>query len=93
VIPLAKPEMGDEEIALVSETIRGGWITQGPRVAEFERAFADRVGAAHAVATSNCTAALHIALLAAGVKPGDEVIVTPHSFIATSNSILYCGAG
>jgi len=92
VIPLAKPEMGDEEIALVSETIRGGWITQGPRVAEFERAFADRVGAAHAVATSNCTAALHIALLAAGVKPGDEVIVTPHSFIATSNSILYCGA-
>ena len=92
MIPLAKPEMGDEEIALVSETIRGGWITLGPRVADFVWAFADRVGAAHAVATSNCTAALHIALLAAGVKPGDEVIVTPHSFIATSNSILYCGA-
>ncbi len=84
--------MGDEEIALVAETIRSGWITQGPRVAEFEKAFAARTGSAHAVAVCNCTAALHISLLAAGVRPGDEVIVTPHSFIATSNAILYCGA-
>jgi len=92
VIPLARPEMGDEEIALVAETIRSGWITQGPRVAEFERAFAERVGAAHAVAVSSCTTALHLSLLAYGIRPDDEVIVPSHSFIATANPILYCGA-
>jgi dTDP-4-amino-4,6-dideoxygalactose transaminase len=92
VIPVAKPELGEEEIALVAETIRSGWITQGPRVAEFEKAFAGRVGAAHAVAVSNCTTALHLSLIAAGIGPGDEVIAPPHSFIATANPILYCGA-
>jgi dTDP-4-amino-4,6-dideoxygalactose transaminase len=92
MIPLAKPEMGDEEIALVAETIRSGWISQGPRVAEFEGEFAARVGAAHAIAVSNCTNALHIALLASGVGPDDEVVVSPHSFIASSNAILFCGA-
>jgi len=91
-VPLAKPELGDQEIALVSEAIRSGWVTQGPRVAEFEREFAAHVEARHAVAVSSCTTALHLGLRLLEAGPGDEVITTPHSFIASANAIRYCGA-
>ena len=91
-VPVAKPFLGDEEVAAVAEVLRSGWVTQGPRVAAFEREFADYVGAKYACAVSNCTTALHLALLAVGVQAGDEVITVSHSFIATANSIRYCGA-
>jgi perosamine synthetase len=91
-IPLARPELGEAEIALVTETIRSGWITQGPRVAEFESAFARMVGTRHAIAVSSCTTALHLALKILEVGQGDEVILTPHSFIASANAVRYCGA-
>lgn len=91
-IPLAKPWMDEREAAAASRPIMSGWVTQGPEVAAFEREFAEAVGAAHACAVSNCTTALHLALLAVGVGPGDEIITVSHSFIATANSIRYCGA-
>ena len=91
-IPLMKPDLGDTEITLVAETIRSGWITQGPRVAEFEREFAAYVGAAHAVAVSSCTTALHLGLKILDVSQRDEVIVPTHSFIASANAVRYCGA-
>jgi dTDP-4-amino-4,6-dideoxygalactose transaminase len=76
----------------VARPLRSGWLTQGPEVAAFEREFADYVGARHACAVSNCTTALHLALLALDIGPGDEVITVSHSFIATANAIRYCGA-
>ncbi|MCX5829570.1 MAG: DegT/DnrJ/EryC1/StrS family aminotransferase [Deltaproteobacteria bacterium] len=91
-IPIAKPWMDDRESDAVARVIATGWITQGPEVASFEKEFADFVGAPHACAVSSCTTALHLALLAVGIKPGDEVITVSHSFIATANSIRYCGA-
>ena len=92
MIPIAKPQIGEEEIQAAAAALRSGWVSQGPRVAEFEQTFADLVGAPHACAVSSCTTALHLALLAVGVQPGDEVITVSHSFIATANSIRYCGA-
>jgi dTDP-4-amino-4,6-dideoxygalactose transaminase len=92
MIPISKPLIGEAEQAAVQRVLASGVLAQGPRVAEFERAFAEFVGVKHAVATSNGTTALHAALLAHGVGPGDEVITTPFTFIASVNSILYTGA-
>ncbi|GAA4631666.1 DegT/DnrJ/EryC1/StrS family aminotransferase [Actinoallomurus vinaceus] len=92
MIPVIRPVLGDEEAAAAAEAVRSGWVAQGPRVAEFERAFADHVGAGHGVATSSCTTALHLALLLVGVGAGDEVVVPSLSFIATANAVRYCGA-
>ena len=91
-IPLARTWMDEREADAARRAILSGWITQGPEVAAFEREFAEAVGSAHACAVSSCTTALHLALLAAGVRPGDEVITASSSFIATANAIRYCGA-
>jgi len=91
-IPVARPAMGAEEEAAVLQVLRSGWISQGPKVAEFEREFAAYVGAPHAVALSSCTTALHLAMIVAGIGEGDEVLCPSLSFIATANAIRYVGA-
>jgi perosamine synthetase len=91
-VPFAKPKFYGGEAEALAEVIASGWVSQGPRVQAFEQAFAERVGAAHAIATTNCTTALHLALYASGVGPGDEVIVPSLSFIATANAVWHCGA-
>ena len=91
-VPVARPLLGQEEVAAAGRAILSGWVTQGPEVAAFEREFAAFLNAPHACAVSSGTTALHLALLAVGVRPGDEVITVSHSYIATANSIRYCGA-
>jgi dTDP-4-amino-4,6-dideoxygalactose transaminase len=91
-ISLSDVDLGPEEEKAVVDVLRSRWLTSGPRIAEFETRFGERVGARHAVALGNCTQALHLALLAAGVGPGDEVVVPSLTFVATVNAVLYCGA-
>jgi dTDP-4-amino-4,6-dideoxygalactose transaminase len=92
LIPITKPELGEEEAQAAANAIRTGWIAQGPLVAQFERALAERLGVTQVVATSNCTTSLHLALLCSDIGPGDEVIVPSFTFIATANAVLYVGA-
>lgn len=92
MIPIAKPYLTKDEAQAAYDTILTGWITQGPRVAEFEEKFAAYTGAKYAVALSNCTTALHLAMIVAGIGAGDEVICPSMSYIATANSITYVGA-
>lgn len=91
-LPFHRPSVGGEEIEAVAEVLRSGWLTTGPKVGELERALCTRLGCAEAVAVSSCTAALHLALVAAGVGEGDEVITSPYTFASTGETILYTGA-
>lgn len=91
-IVFGAPAIGDEEIDEVVDTLRSGWLGTGPKTERFEREFAEYVGCEFAVATNSCTAALHLALAGLGVGPGDEVVTTPLTFVATANVIEHCGA-
>ena len=91
-LPFHRATLGVEEEAEIVATLRSGWLTTGPRTKEFERRFADYVGAKHAIGLTSCTAALHISLVALGVGPGDEVITTPITWAATANVIVHTGA-
>jgi dTDP-4-amino-4,6-dideoxygalactose transaminase len=93
-LPFALPEIGEEEIAEVVDTLRSGWVTTGPKAARFERAFAEYLGDAslHCIAVNSATAGLHLALEALGIGPGDEVITTTHTFTATAEVVRYLGA-
>ena len=91
-IAISAPATGEEEWQACREPLLSGWLTQGPQVAAFEKAFAERHQVAHAIAVTSCTTALHLALAAVGVGPGDEVIVPAFTWVATANAVLYCGA-
>ena len=92
MIPIARPLISEDEVHAVMEVLRSGQLAQGPAVAKLESAFAERCGVSHAIATTSGTTALHVALLAHGIGPGDEVITTAFSFIASANAILYVNA-
>lgn len=91
-IQISLPSTGDEEWQATREPLQTGWLTQGPKVAAFEKTFAARHQVNHALATTSCTTALHLALVALGIGPGDEVIVPAFTWVATANVVLYCGA-
>ena len=91
-IPIGLPSMGLEEWESTKESIMSGWITQGPKVREFEKLFAERHNVKHALAVSNCTTALHLALVACGVGVGDEVLVPAFTWVSSANAVKYCGA-
>jgi len=90
-LPLFDLRLQPQDLEAVAETLRSGWLTMGPKTAAFEEAFAAHLGARHAITVSSCTAALHLAYLAAGVGPGDEVIVPSYTFAATAAAVVYCG--
>lgn len=91
-VPISLPATGEEEWNACRDPLVSGWLTQGPAVAAFEKAFAERHQVSHALATTSCTTALHLILAAIGVGPGDEVIVPAFTWVATANVVLYCGA-
>ena len=92
IIQISQPMMGQEEWEALKEPIFSGWLTQGPKVAELQKLFGERHQVKHTLAVSNCTTALHLALLAVGVKPGDEVIVPAFTWVSTANAVVYCNA-
>lgn len=91
-IAISLPCTGDDEWQATREPLSTGWLTQGPKVAAFEKAFAERHGVPHALATTSCTTGLHLILAAIGIGPGDEVIVPAFTWVATANVVVYCGA-
>jgi dTDP-4-amino-4,6-dideoxygalactose transaminase len=91
-LPIAKPDLSDGDVAEVVDTLRSDWLVYGPKTQRFEQQFREYTGAGHALAVSSCTAGMHLALLACGVGPGDEVITSPLTFPATANVIVHCGA-
>src|SRR5690242_7427953 len=91
-LPYCLPMIGEEEVQEVADSLRNGWVTTGPKVKRFEEAFAEYVGARHAIAVNSCTAALHLTLAALGIGPGDEVIVPTLTFCSTANVVVHTGA-
>lgn len=91
-IPLTKPYFDGDEIEEIKQVLDSGWVTQGPKVKEFEEGVARKIWSKHAIAVTNCTAALHLALLSVGISSGDEVLVADYTFPATGHAVLYCGA-